>query len=384
MVTAPITAATLLRGQLGYLRDQGCEITVICAPGPGLDAVAAREGVRTIGIPMEREIAPWADAIALQRVTRAVRALAPDIVNASTAKGGLLGMIAAFAARVPIRLYLLRGLRLETERGLKRATLAATERIAASCASDIVCVSESLREQYVAAGFAPAAKCSVLRSGSSNGVDVDRFARTERRVAEAHQLRGELGIAPATKVIGFIGRPVRDKGIVELLDAFDRVAAAVDDVRLVIVGAGFADDAIEPEIRARLQRRPEVILVGAVPEPAPYYALMDVLAFPSYREGFPNVPLEAAAAGLPTVGFRSTGVRDAVVDGTTGMLVERGDSQGLAAGLVRYLVDPELRTRDGRRAHERASAEFRCADVWRAWRDEYDRLLGARGLPTIT
>ncbi len=377
VVTHPVTADKLLRGQLSFMRERGYEVTVIASPGEELGRVAVRERVRTIGIPMVRAIAPEADAIALLKLTSTLRGLRPDIVNASTPKAGLLGMLAARALRVACRVYLLRGLRLETTSGLLRGVLGTTERIASYCAHDVICVSRSLRDVAVRGGYVPDEKARVLGPGSSNGVELARFEATEERVREGARRTRALGIADDEAVVGFVGRLDPDKGIAELLDAFAVLRRARPRTRLLMIGLSLADDA-HCELARRIAVADGVVVIPSETDLAALYTRMAVLAFPSFREGFPNVPLEAAAAGVPVVAFEATGSVDVVRDGTTGSVVPAGDVIAFRVALGRYLDDSELRRLHGAAACAHA-AEFSQERVWGAW-DRFYRERVVRGL----
>ncbi|MBX3466776.1 MAG: sugar transferase [Planctomycetes bacterium] len=377
LVTHPVTARTLLRGQLAWLRGRGHDVAVVSGPGAALDDLAARERVATVGVPMEREIRPLADLVSLARLVGALRALRPDVVNASTPKAGLLGMIAAAVTRVPARVYLLRGLRLETARGARGRLLKAAERVACGLAHEVVCVSESLRRRALEEGLVAADRARVLGAGSSNGVDAERFRPRGRDDAEVEALRARLGLGAGAPVVGFVGRLTRDKGIEDLWRAFEQVVLPrVPAARLLLVGEPEPGDPVPAAVLEALRRHPRVVGTGAfVRDTAPYYALMDVLAFPSYREGFPNAPLEAAASERPVVGYAATGTVDAVVAGRTGTVVPLGDWRALGEALVGYLDVPDLAREHGRAGRERARREFEPAALWARLEQEHLRLL---------
>lgn len=377
LVTAPITAMTFVRGQADFLHRRGFDVTVICSPDRTVHEATAAEPVAFVTIPMEREISLFRDVVALWRIYRALRRLRPDIVNASTPKAGLLGMVAAWLARVPVRVYQQRGLRLETTTGLKRRILIGSEWLAAACATVVVCNSASLLQAFAKLDLAPRAKLRVLGAGSSNGVDAARFAPTPARLAAAVQLRTDLGIPPDACVLGFAGRFTRDKGIVELLAIFAQLSARFPQLHLLLVGDYEPGDPVPAPTQVAIAQEPRIHTVGFVADPAPYYLLMDLLVFLSYREGLPNVPLEAAAAGVPTVGFRATGVVDAVVDGETGVLTPLGDTTALLDAVAALLQDDARRRRLGDQARARVQRDFDQQQVWENWRQFYaDSLQG--------
>lgn len=381
LATDPITTRVLMAGQLSFLRQQGFDVTLIAGPGADLEQSAAREGVRMISVPMTREISPLQDWKSLRHLKEVLQELQPDIVNAGTPKAGLLGMLAATWARVPIRIYTLRGLRMETATGARRLLLTTTERVAARCAHKVVCVSPSLRDAFVHHRLGSPRQAVVLGGGSSNGVDADRFASTPARDQEARAIRHSMGIPDDARVIGFVGRLTRDKGVAELLEVFRTLEQEQPDLHLLLVGGFEEGDPLCSRLRDEIWTHPRVHITGFVNDTAAYYSAFDLLVFPSHREGLPNVPLEAAASGRPTAGFAATGTVDAVLNGQTGTLVPVGDVAGLTEAVRRYLLEPLLLARHGKQAKLRVQTEFRREVIWQALADLYTAELRAKGLP---
>src|SRR5882762_8733123 len=307
-------AIGFLQGQLEYFQDRGFDATVLSPDRrKGEWEVARPEGVPIIEVPMEREIAPIRDLVSLWRLWRVMRALCPAVTNVGTPKAGLLGGLAAWLSRVPCRFYTLHGLRFETTAGFRRKLLVLAERLACRFAHRVVCVSHSVREKALANGLVHPQKALVIGAGSCNGVDVSRFAPTPERIRRAAELRCQLRIPPDAPVALFVGRLTRDKGICELLEAFLQVEQRFPRLRLLLVGTFEDGDPLPDEIRKQLETNERVILAGPVNDPAPYYAIADVLILPSYREGLPTVILEGHAAAKPVIGASATGIVDLVV-----------------------------------------------------------------------
>lgn len=362
-VTADISLI-LMRGFPQYLRDAGWDVHVVSTPGPLLDEIRHIRGVHSHGLVMNRQPSPGADMRALFAWIRLLRDVRPDVVSVGTPKAGVLGMLAAWMLRVPRRLYLLRGLRLETSTGAERRVLAALERLSMRCATDVVSVSESLRERALELRLVRPERIRVLGSGSSNGVDLVAADRVD--TGQVDELRARLGIREDDEapVIGFVGRLTEDKGIDVLASARLLLTERNVPHRLLIVGSVDEVRSEEPLMALRNTGSPP-IETGQVADVRPYYRLMDILCLPTLREGFPNVVLEAAAAGLPTVTTDATGARDSVVDGVTGLICKAGDAASLADRLSELLsAEPAHRRSMGEQARARAESEFAQPDVW--------------------
>jgi glycosyltransferase involved in cell wall biosynthesis len=369
-------------GQVGYMKSRGFDVQALSSPGKELDRFAATERIFVHAVPMARRITPLRDLMAVVRLRHRLRSLQPHIVHAHTPKGGLLGMIGACLARVPVRMYHIHGLPLMTATGLKRRLLKATERVACALAHQVLCVSHSVRDVAIAERLCPPDKIKVLLHGSVNGVDaVGQFNPRNLSPAARDEVRARYGIAPDALVAGFVGRVVRDKGLTELAQAWQELRAAFPDLHLLIVGPFEPQDPLPVEVEALLRSDPRVHLAGECGNVAPLYAAMDLLVLPTYREGLVIVALEAAAMELPIVATRIPGCVDAVQDGVTATLVPVRDAVALEAAVRRYLGDPELRRRHGQAGRQLVLRDFAQPVLWEALYQEYTRLLRDRGCP---
>jgi len=376
IVTAPTSANVLLRGQLRYFSETGYDVDVICAPGDELRELESREAVTVWPVPIHREIAPLSDLVSVIRIRRVLRCLRPDIVNVGTPKAGLLGGIAAWSLRIPARVYILRGLRLETTTGVKRFILTVAERIACACAHTVICVSPSMSDSVLTHHLVSSDKTRVIGEGSSNGVDAGRISNSTA-IEQAVELREKLGLDDSP-VVGFVGRMTRDKGMVDLIEAIGILQNKLEAMKVLLVGDYESGDPLPQETRDSIDKDTNIVRTGFVNDIAPYYHIMDVLCLPTHREGFPNAPLEAACASVPTVTTDATGSRDAVIDGTTGLVVPVADPVALANAIHQLLTQPAKAATMGRAARERVEKRFSPTTIWSGLAAIYDELTSGR------
>ncbi len=379
-VTTVPQSLRFVAGQAAYMQANGFVIHAVSSPGPVLSQFAAEESVTVHPIPMARRVTPLRDLAALSALWRLFRRLRPQIVHAHTPKGGLLGMLAARLAGVPIRIYHMHGLPFVTATGLKRKLLMTTETISCRVATQVLCVSRSVRTMAVGLGLCPPTKIEVLLHGSCNGIDAQtRFNPERLSPTTGRETRARFGIPPQATVVGFVGRLARAKGLLELAEAWTKLRLQHPDLHLLLIGPPEPGDPPPPGVLEQLQADARVHLAGEDWNTPPLYLAMDILVLPTHREGFPIVLLEAAAMARAIVATRVTGCLDAVQHNVTGILVEAHDAEDLAAGLQRYLVDADLRRRHGSAARTWMLHDFSDREMRAAIHQHYVRQLGELG-----
>jgi len=358
--SVPMTLWVFYRVLIEKLQSDGYDLTVVSSPGEKLNRMRDCFGCRTLEIQIHRKLSPLADAVAVFRLALHLRRKKHDIVHAHTPKAGIVGMLAAFIARVPKRVYTMHGLPLETARGPKRQLLRFIETLTFRLATKRLIVSRSLSERAIAEKITKPGWFEILGDGTACGVDRRRFNSKKKNESVVRDIRHKYGIDPDTVVIGFVGRIVPDKGIVCLLDAFDMlVKRCTVGVSLFIVGEyEIVRESVSDATRRRIEDNTSIISCGRTEDVVSCYYAMDLLVLPSRREGFNYALIEAAACGLPTITTRATGCVDAVVEGETGYVVDVDDAQQLADAMQKLVESPQQRQAFGRKGEERIENVF--------------------------
>jgi len=333
--TVPTSLETFCHGTLKRL-SQWYEVVVVSSPDENLEKISRREGVRTIGVAMCRQISPLRDLLSLIRLVKVFWKERPQMVHSITPKAGLLCMMAAWICRVPVRLHTFTGLVFPTSTGLKHRVLMLTDSITCACATHIVPEGEGVKHDLQHFGITHK-PMRVLGYGNVRGVDMEYYSRTDEvmQLAEPIMRKGVFTFV-------FVGRIVKDKGIDELVSAFLKLHSEFPATRLILVGR--FEDAIDPvsdATRQAIKSCDAIETIGMQQDVRPWYAASDALVLPSYREGFPNVVLEAGAMGLPSIVTDINGSREIIKNGENGIIVPPHDADALYEAMLKFVQSPE-------------------------------------------
>ena len=339
ITTVPVSFNLLLRNQLKFM-SQSFDVIAISSDEMGLQELAEREGVSIYPVNMTREITPIKDIGALIKLWYYFLKTKPDIVHTHTPKAGLLGMMAAALAGVPMRIHTVAGLPLLKATGLKKRVMEFTERLTSKCAHLVIANSKVMKGIMIQNNYSPADKITTLLNGSSNGVDTEHYHPDVVAEKERLALLKQLQIEQTDKVFTFIGRIVADKGINELVEAFVQFSAQHQQVKLVLVG--WLEEHLNPlnaNTLHQIKHHPSIINAGYQNDIRPYLSISHAVFLPSHREGFPNVPMQAGAMGIPSVVTDINGCNEIVINDKNGIIVPVDDSLALVRAMEKLAND---------------------------------------------
>ena len=374
IATVPFFLFNHLRLQITDLARAGHEIVLISSGGPEVDSLKEIDGVRFVQIEIQRQISLFKDLVSLWQMYCLFRKERFDIVHTTTPKAGMLGAIAAFLTRVPIRLHTFTGQAWAEMQGPKRQLAKLGDKLTVALNTRCYADSQSQRDFMVQEGIARRDKVHVLGAGSLAGVDLRRFCGKDPNTEkEKRQQIHEFKVPDGHRIITFIGRITADKGIRELIESFRALQTQGLPCSLLLIGPEEPDASILYQA-TNLADLAHVYLLGYQPAPERWLAVTDILCLPSYREGFGNVVVEAAAMGVPTVGTDIPGLRDAVVNNETGILVPAKNVPELTLALTKLLVDGDLRSAMGVCSYRRVREQFDASKLSTLLIEEYSSL----------
>lgn len=372
--TVPTSLNTFCEGLFKELSLE-YEIVAVSSPGKDLDIIAKRENVRTIAVCMQRHISVLKDFVSLTKLIYIFYREKPVMVHSMTPKAGLLSMVAARITRVPVRVHTFTGLVFPTSTGLKQRLLMLTDSITCRCASNIIAEGLGVRNDLINYNITKK-QIRVLGYGNVRGIDLKHYNRTPNVMKEAENIRRDLGIYDSSFTFIFVGRLVRDKGIDELVDAFCILNELYNDIHLILVGEEEKElDPISDSVRHKIASVKNIHAVGRKEDVRPWYAASNALVFPSHREGFPNVVIEAGAMGLPSIVTDINGSREIIKDGVNGIIIEPQNVKALHNAMKAFLENKDLTERLASRARELIATRFEQGYVRKCLKDFYREII---------
>lgn len=367
--TVPITLESLLNDQLRMLNEH-YEVVAVSSPGKEMQILREREGIRTIEVPMERRISPIKDFISLIRMIRVFIKERPYMVHSMTPKAGLISMLAGWMTRVPVRMHTFTGLVFPTATGWKQRLLMCTDWLTCACATHVNPEGEGVKRDLMTYGITKK-PLQIIGNGSICGVDMAYFDRTESVMKQAVAYREE-----GCFTFCFVGRIVRDKGINELVSAFVRLHEKYPQVRLLLVGPFEKKlDPVLPETEKAIQNHPAIRFMGFQPDVRPFLVASGTLVLPSYREGFPNVVLQAGAMGLPSIVTDINGCNEIIIPNENGVIIPSKDEEALYRAMENFLLHPEEIQRMAKKARSMIASRYDRKVLWEALLKTYKRLI---------
>lgn len=374
ITTIPLSLEKLLEGQLTFM-SQYYKVTAVSAEKERLCRYGEKNGVETFCVEMTRAITPWKDLKALAKLYNFFRKEKPLIVHTHTPKAGIIGMLAAKMACVPIRLHTVAGLPLMEVRGGKRKLLDGVEKLTYKCATNVYPNSFQLKEIILKLGYAPETKLKVLGKGSSNGIDTEYFDPVNYSESYRLGLRQEMGIPKDDFVFIFVGRLVREKGINELVRSFIKLQKEVQQISLILVGPFEQElDPLDDEVYKSIHSHHKIITTGYQEDVRPYFAISNALGFPSYREGFPNVVMQANAMNLPVIVSDINGCNEIIDDEENGLIIPVKDEEVLLEKMRILVNKTELYFNLKKSARKKIVDNYNRKDFWQILLKEYKEL----------
>ncbi|WP_298953089.1 glycosyltransferase family 4 protein [uncultured Nonlabens sp.] len=378
ITTVPISLEKLLEGQLSFM-SQHFDVTAISSEEKRLNVYGDKEGVKTHCLELTRKITPLKDLVAVFKLVKYLRKERPQIVHSHTPKAGIVGMLSAYIARVPIRLHTVAGLPLMEAGGVKRKVLNIVEKLTYSCATKVYPNSQGLKEFIVNEKLTSTEKIKIIGNGSSNGIDTTYFDPNKYSVNDSLVLKESFNISSEDFVFIFVGRLVGDKGINELIKAFVSISNNHDKVSLLLVGPLETElDPLDSITLKHINEHPKIISTGYQTDVRPYFAASSALVFPSYREGFPNVVLQAAAMELPCIVSNINGCNEIIENGKNGLIVPVKRYLPLEQAMEQMFNDQELFAVLKKNTRTRIVKNYDRKEIWNEILKEYESFIDSK------